>query len=246
MCRLKISVSLTIFFVVAVFLLMSSCKKTYVQTENGIFVFKLYEDLTNDDIETTLSHLNQNIERMAGDLNVDLAGKKFTIHVWKTTDEFYKIQKRRTGNTYIGSTGYIFNKNEVAVLYTKEAKETAEHELAHVLSLHVNSKFDNRPRWYWESVAVYESNEFVSPKNDPNFSKGFFPSLEYLNKPFNQSDKHSLYELGYMLSDYVISEFGKEKYIELIRSNADIEKTLGLPTVQFESNWKAFMKEKYL
>ena len=34
--------------------------------------------------------------------------------------------------------------------------EAAVHEFAHGVSLHVNPRFGNNPRWLWEAVAIYE------------------------------------------------------------------------------------------
>ena len=33
------------------------------------------------------------------------------------------------------------------------------HEFAHCVSMHLNARIPNNPRWFWESVAIYESGQ---------------------------------------------------------------------------------------
>src|SRR5262245_55183253 len=39
------------------------------------------------------------------------------------------------------------------------------HEFAHCVSWHINPTIANNPRWLWESVAIFEADQFVDPHN---------------------------------------------------------------------------------
>ena len=44
-----------------------------------------------------------------------------------------------------------------------------------------NPRFGNNPRWFWETVALYENGEFVNPANLDYIVRGMFPTLQQLN-----------------------------------------------------------------
>ena len=45
--------------------------------------------------------------------------------------------------------------------------------------------------------------------------------------------------------DYIISKFGQEKLVELVKSNGDIKLTLKITIKGFERMWLSFLQKKY-
>lgn len=115
------------------------------------------------------------------------------------------------------------------------------HEFAHCASLHVNSSIANRPRWLWESVAIYESRQFVDPSAIAYLVEGDPPSLSELNS-FNNT---KVYDVGYLIAEYIVTEFGYPTLKMLIQNNGDIGTTLGKNADQFQQDWFQFVKTKY-
>ena len=111
--------------------------------------------------------------------------------------------------------------------------------------MNVNRQFGNNPRWFWEAVAIYESGEFNDPKNISYLADGNFPTIAELTADFNTGAR-KIYEVGYLLSEYIIETWGKESYTQMIKNNADIQLVLGINAAQFENGWKDFVTRKYL
>lgn len=115
------------------------------------------------------------------------------------------------------------------------------HEYMHLVSLHINPKFNNNPRWLWEAIAIYESGRPPVPKLNTLkcFSQDTVPTIASLNEhPFN------IYKLGHYLTEFIVNTWGKASLIKLIQNEGDIKATLNVSTKQFESQWIHYLKEK--
>ena len=111
--------------------------------------------------------------------------------------------------------------------------------------MQVNSTISNNPRWLWEAVALYESNDFVNPNTLSYMVSGDYPTLDELNTDYNSSN-HSIYQVGYVLLEYIVVTWGMDTVKDLIQNNGDLTDSLGLTTREFESGWYQFVEEKYL
>ena len=114
------------------------------------------------------------------------------------------------------------------------------HEFVHCVSLTLNPRIGNRPRWLWESVAIYEAGPVVDP-HALTFLRDSLPALTTLNA----MDYGHIYDLGYTLGAFVDQRGGKEALRALILNNGDIEATLGLNAAAFHQAWGEFLKEQY-
>jgi hypothetical protein len=208
------------------------------------FVFELYDGLSSSTAAPVLTKLNENYDRILSDLELTSI-PKVNVQIWNDETHFQNDMKRDLGVNYWGSTGYVYNRTTVRVLNRNNLPQTVLHEFAHIVSLHVNSSFGNNPRWLWEAVALYEAGDFVHPRNISYLAAGNFPTLEELNTDFNQGNQ-KIYSVGYLISEYIVAKWGKSKFVQLIKTNANISTTLGITTGQFESVWKEFVTRKYL
>ncbi|MEB2777564.1 hypothetical protein SYJ56_19770 [Algoriphagus sp. D3-2-R+10] len=95
------------------------------------------------------------------------------------------------------------------------------------------------PRWIWESIAVYEADQLNMFSLYMSLKDGF-PTLKALNEPNNL-----VYNVGYTLIDFIVHQWGKEKLLDLIKNNGDINSTLGLTDVEFEKQWELYVKDKF-
>jgi len=212
-------------------------------SESGHFSFVLYNGLSKKNAEQVESKLEDNYLRVLSDLEVTSLNP-VKVKIWNDETDFLDEMHNDLGIRYPGASGYVFGKGEIRLLFRGNTPQTALHEFCHAVSLEVNNRFGNNPRWFWEAVAIYEAGEFYDPTTRSYLINGSFPTIEELNSNFNTGNAR-IYEVGFLLSEYIIHDFGKTAYINLIKSNADLELTLGTTTSQFEAGWKTFVRSKY-
>jgi hypothetical protein len=115
------------------------------------------------------------------------------------------------------------------------------HEFAHCVMLHANRTMANKPRWLWESIAIYESGQSADLKNLAYLTTGSPPTLDDLN---NINDTR-IYEVGHSIAEYIVSKWGIEAVRGLIRSNGDLKNGLHISQAEFEQGWYAYVVNKY-
>jgi len=170
---------------------------------------------------------------------------RVTIKIWADYDHFLDDMETDIGIHYNGATGYIFGPTESRLFYNAQVAPAAVHEFAHLVSMQVNITISNNPRWLWETVALYESQEFVDPKTLSYMVSGDYPTLAELNTDYNNSN-HNIYQVGYVLLEYIVVTWGMDTVIDLIEHNGNIPGILVMTTRDFESGWYQFVEEKYL
>jgi len=163
-----------------------------------------------------------------------------TVRVWQDRDEF----EQAYGDDAKFVQGYVAQDLWEARFFNgrPEIGLGVVHEYTHLVTLALNPTFNNNPRWLWEATAIYESGRPPVPEisNLKCFSANSYPTIESLEQhPFN------IYKVGYFLTDFIVSEWGQEKLVELVKSNGDIELTLKITIKEFERMWISFLHNKY-
>lgn len=207
------------------------------------FEFVLYDGISLEKTNPIKEKLLENADRIAADLGVNVTNT-FRLHIWGDYNSYIDAQVRMIGVSYPGSRGWVMGLNDLAIFYSMDAPEIAEHEFAHCISLYVNKNFKNNPRWLWEAIAVYEANEFREPSSFNYLVEGDFPSIKELNGDFNTGTR-KIYEVGFLLTEYILDIWGKHILIELIKSNGDVQQVMQISTDRFESGWQTFVEKKY-
>ena len=115
------------------------------------------------------------------------------------------------------------------------------HEFAHCVSMRVNPRIPNNPRWLWESVAIYESGQMVDPKNLAYMTAGQPPPFAALNSQGNTL----VYDVGYTIGAFIVSKGGQAALTALIRNNGDVAATFGVSPDAFEREWYGFVRARY-
>jgi hypothetical protein len=115
------------------------------------------------------------------------------------------------------------------------------HEFAHCVSLRINASIANNPRWFWESVAIYESGQAVDPRSLPYMTGGRPPSLSTLDS----FDNTMVYEVGYTIAEFIVARGGHALLAQMIANNANLESSMGLTRATFEREWFAFVRQRY-
>jgi len=212
--------------------------------ENEYFSYILYDGLSQNILEPIQNKLEENYSRILNDLGEDAMGK-VSVNIWNDESTFLADMQNSLGVSYPGAGGWIRSAYDIRILYQGNVTDqNVLHEFCHCVSMVVNPQIANNPRWLWEAVAIYESNEFIEPQTINYLVEGDFPTIAELNSDFNGGDRE-IYRVGYLLSEYIIFKWGNESYVNLIKSNGNILQTLEITTEEFEEGWKSFVIEKY-
>jgi hypothetical protein len=166
-----------------------------------------------------------------------------TVRIWQDEASYFAELTRYFGVRY-QAAGYVTGPTELRLLNTPQLPVNAVHEFVHAASLSVNPRFGNNPRWFWETVALYENGEFVNPASVDYIVRGVFPTLQQLNADPNAGT--GIYQLGYVFGDFIVLRWGRTAFLRLIETNADLPAVLGVSTAEFEAAWQSYLRQRYL
>ena len=205
--------------------------------------FRIVAGRTPDsELRAAADRLEQEYPRIVAALGLQSV-PPITVRVWQDPDTYFTELTRYFGVRY-NAAGYIAGATELRVLAGPQLPTTTVHEFVHAATLALNPSFANNPRWLWETVALYENGEFINPRTLPYIVSGAFPTLQQLNADPNAG--RQVYELGYVLGEFLVSTYGRAAYLQLIRANGNLSSTLGVSTADFEAAWQAFVRRRYL
>jgi hypothetical protein len=205
--------------------------------------FDVQAGLASDD---TVAEIAAGLEARYGRVVRDLdTGEvaRITVEVWKDEASFFAEMERFFGRRY-NATGYVTGPSVLRVLAVPQVVRNATHEMSHAISLRVNPGFGNRPRWLWESVALFENDELVDPRSLPYLVQGRFPTLSELDADPNAS--RQVYEVGYLIGEFVVARAGRDGLLRLIRASGDVGVIGFTSPAAFESEWASFVRARYL
>jgi hypothetical protein len=134
--------------------------------------------------------------------------------------------------------------DELRLLLTNRGPVGAVHEFAHCVSMYLNDTIANNPRWLWETVAVYMSQDFVHPNSLSYMVEGNYPTIDQLNSSYYSNQ--DIYRVGYVLGEYIVENWGMAALRNLILQNGDIEAVLGISVQEFEDGWYDWLENTYL
>jgi hypothetical protein len=199
------------------------------------FAFSLPDGGNAQWVRTICDSLLANYQRITRHLHVSTM-PRMRVSIWAHDAGFYDAMRRDLGQVYAGAAGYLAGPTELRLLYRAATPHYAVHEFAHAVSLALNPRFGNRPRWLWEAVAVYETRDVTDASGWANEAKRF-PGCAALN----QYNSPLPYRWGYPIASFIVSQWGDSAYVSLIRSNGDIGATLGVTEAQFGTMIERFI-----
>jgi hypothetical protein len=192
-------------------------------------------------VRAAADRLEQEYDRIAAGLNA-AALPVMTVRIWQDETTYFDELMRFFGVRY-QAAGYVTGPAELRVLAVPQLATNAVHEFVHAATLSLNPSFGNNPRWFWETVALYENGERVDPRSLDYLARGAFPTLQQLNADPNAG--RQIYEVGYLLGEFIVTRWGRPAFLELIRTNANLPSVLGVSASEFEAAWQAFVRQRY-
>lgn len=224
------------------------------QLKTSHFTFKFSQSIDSSRILELANALESNYTRIGKNLKTT-PSPNIEVNVYAQRWRYVKA----TGNwTASGSIEGISKLHFVEKAWGEtDPKKVAVHEFAHTVTLKLlidneqlpldsktfDKKFANFPVWLWESISVYEAGQFNDPKTLAYLNNGSYPNISQLN---NRSKAGKVYKVGYTIIEYILSRYGRDKLIELVRNYGNLYNTLGVTDDQFCKDWFAFVNVKYL
>jgi hypothetical protein len=92
-------------------------------------------------------------------------------------------------------------------------------------------------------VALYENGDFVDPRTLAYLRAGNYPTLAQLTADYSATVR--VYEVGYLLGEFIVASWGRDGLIRLIQSNGDLPRVCGVTAQEFEQRWASFVRGKY-
>jgi hypothetical protein len=213
-------------------------------TAHFTFYYTSYDSLFMPEIADTLEN---NYSRILSDLLTDTI-QTTIVNFYSSHQELADSVRHAVPNLPVWATGLATAKDTIHMLAPKHPEVQYEgamkilvHEFAHCVTLNIKPNFANNPRWLWEAVAIYESGQFVHPNQLPYMVNHTPPTLNQLNG-FNNTQ---IYEVGYLLSEYIVLNWDRQHLKDMILTNASLLQVLGMNTAQFQTNWFEFVKARY-
>jgi len=115
------------------------------------------------------------------------------------------------------------------------------HEFAHCVSMRLNPRIANNPRWLWETVAIYEAGQTVDLRSISYMTALQPPAFASLDSVENGR----VYDIGYSIAEFVVARWGRRGLTDLVSANGDTAAALGIPLSAFERDWFAFARQRY-
>jgi len=205
--------------------------------------FRVFDGTTSAaSLRSAADRLEAEHERIKTELGLSTL-PTITVRIWQDETTYFNELARYFGVRY-QAAGYITGPGELRLLANPSLDVNVVHEFVHAASLSINPQFGNNPRWFWETVALYENGELVDPRRVDFIVRGAFPTLQQMNVDPNGGTQ--IYQVGYVLGEFIVSTWGRPAFLRLIQTNADLQSVLGVSAAEFESAWQSYVRQRYL
>jgi hypothetical protein len=233
-------------FIVTI-LLAISCLNSKGQIYDSKHFRIFYTNLDSKNIKEISDSLEANYSRIIIDLqSQDL--RIVGVHLYPDVSNYREGVKPWAPNLPSWSTGSTLGDSVIHIISPNAQNQDYQgmiksiiHEFAHCVSRHINRTIANNPRWLWEAIANYESRQMSDPRQLPYLVNQKPPTL----KELNDGSDTSIYDVGYLIAEYLVESEGIPILNTLIRNNGNIEQALNMDDEEFTKQWFAFVKKKY-
>lgn len=221
-----------------------------------------YKGILESEVEDMAKKLESNYNRIRTELD-DPEHGAIEVFVHPTQAEFNKatglINSSASGTSRGPMAFHLKYETWFNTFLPSDMNKVAVHEFTHCVQLNIliqdalskvklenNTDFDNEfeayfsenyPQWFWEAICDYEAG--IVNRISVKYGMKGNPTLRKLNS------SNQIYNVGYTIPEYLVSEYGKEKLPEFIKSYCDFEKVFGVSEKEFESSWHQFVNENY-
>lgn len=236
----------------ALILLLASFATSAEIIDTDHFVFHLYDGLDAAAVFAIVTGLEGNYERLTTKYQPK-GMPKINVHLFDDVETLKKEgpHAEPAGFGFVTRDGedahiwlLVLDETEIDMMQERFRREkvfattdgrrvvdpvdSAIHEFVHLVTVYVDDRIGNNPRWLWESIALYEVGHIFDPKVNAG-------SLENIRRPFADLEQDArLYLIGGAITDFVVRRWGDSAVRQLIETQGDTKAVLGLPQAAFE------------
>jgi proteasome lid subunit RPN8/RPN11 len=170
------------------------------------------------------------------------------VYYYETVEAMRAAVRPVVGEIPPWATGLVTGADRVHLVSPASLGQTVDraalnvvHEFAHCVTLALEPRAGNNPRWLWESVALYEARQFVDPRGLPYLTALQPPSLSELS---SFADTR-IYEVGFLIGEFVVERWGTAALPSLITALGNTSSALGVSEAEFERDWLSYVRTRY-
>lgn len=236
----------------------------YIESEH----FKLYSTFRDKKcLEDLNNSLEKSFEIISEELDFTYDKKKIEVKVYSNQNNYNHSNRHGTWTDgfVISSTAQFEDIRMLSPLYEKdmydydEAIKNASHSLVHFLMKKKYGDINKMQMWLTEGVATY-----IIEKDNDNFKEklkdladknevldyGYFRVYHGKNNLFIKGIDHFTeingYHYSYVMIEYIINNYGKEKLFEICLDYTNYYSILGFSTEEeFFDACMEYLKQKY-
>lgn len=221
--------------------------RTFIKEEKEHFVY-YFTQQDESSIEDIDKILESNYKKIVNDLKPGNL-PKIRIRIYPGLEEFHKAMGWTNSPDWAVGTGY--GSNELRMVSPNNPGpshnydsilKVAVHEFTHVVTINITS-FNSTNAWLWESIALYEANQFSDLNRVKSLKSGDYPKFTKISDSIKNPE---IYSIGYTVIEYIKETWSMEAVRKLIINNGDIENTLGVTPDELEKGWYEYISKKYL
>jgi hypothetical protein len=190
----------------------------------------------------TADLLDSHRQRIMDDLGVT-ALPAFSIRLWEHAADYRQALDATTGTAIADAYGFIVRDQHGSTINVldigDETPRRVLHQFVHLVSLTANGSLAHNPEWLWESLALYGAGQFYPLQQQSCITLSEAPTLGAL------SAGNQIHRTGYLLADFILSQFDPDAVRALLASNGDVSRSLQMTTEAFEAAWHRYVLKQY-
>lgn len=225
-------------------------KKEWETLENDFFVIKYrqgYEDDARKTLDIAMEVREITLEKYPHEL-----GYKVIVKIYTNPDELKSCTVRSEVGASSGTIHILRPSWEGTWCGYEQLdhpfRRQLNHEYVHVPFYNdlysKKSGYTDHPPWFNQGVAEYISQNYL-----PSYKKRVQESVQEGSFMIDELIDES-YSWGLYIVEFMYTEYGREKVINLIKSDAPtftdaLKKEIGLSSSKFEDGWRAYLAKKF-
>ncbi|MEW9079609.1 peptidase MA family metallohydrolase [Terrisporobacter glycolicus] len=222
--------------------------KEQIKTQRFIFYSKDKDKVCIEDLS---KELEKSYETITNNLGVNIDGR-IDVRISPDIKSLHEAMGLTNADDSVVGSGWgkeikiVSPLNPGTVHNYNSVKQVLIHEFVHIVISNINSDIDEIPSWINEGIATYEAKQMND--NTRNFikqriSENKIPNLNELDKGFSTPDGSHIF--SYTIVEFLVSKYGYDKLIHILKSPKEIDKILGISKSEFEREWISFLKDNY-
>ncbi len=206
------------------------------------FTFTLYDGLAADFAVPIARAAEDNYRRVLDDFGVT-SSPQVPVRIYGSRAHFYDVMEDVTGARDFFDAFAWCGQIYIDATASLNFPVNIVHEFTH-LATDLFHPAGLRARWLAEAIAQFEAGSFYHPGQMAYLRDGQAPpTLAQLDAV--SSTSRQIYDLGYVLTEFIITTWGRPRLLDLITADGNLTSALGVTPAAFEAQFADWLQETY-